>query len=382
MFFIHRTQSDAVLIGEIVEYIKNKLSDSILPSNDLKGLFGIEKHIERMESLLSIGLEDIRFVGIWGMGGLGKTTLARAIFKKISPHFQGFKFIENVKEEVKKHQPDDFQKEVFSELLGEKQKVKEVSQFDMDRLRNTKVLFVLDDVDRLEQLELLAGNPNWFGRGSRIVVTTRDLQILKNIKAETYEIGEMNIDDAFRLSYSKAFQGEPEPKYIEVSKKVVDYAKGNPLALKVLGADLCSKTIEEWESELEQLKNIPNQDVTNVLAISYYRLSDYAKDIFLDIACFFSGESKSSIERILGYRYSGVVKEIRNLIDKSLITIINNNISMHDLLRDMGREIVRKQSVYEPGRRSRLCTTKDVCHVLENNLVSLTYTKVLINLIE
>jgi len=60
---------------------------------------------------------------------------------------------------------------------------------------------------------------------------------------------------------------------------------------------------------------------------------------------------------------------IDNLINKSLITINKEHLWMHDLLQEMGREIVRCESK-EPGRRSRLWFWEDILHVLKNNTVS------------
>ena len=49
---------------------------------------------------------------------------------------------------------------------------------------------------------------------------------------------------------------------------------------------------------------------------------------------------------------------------------------MHDLLQEMAREVVRKESPDELGRQSRLWSSKDVYQVLTNNLVRFIYTKV------
>jgi hypothetical protein len=58
-------------------------------------------------------------------------------------------------------------------------------------------------------------------------------------------------------------------------------------------------------------------------------------------------------------------------MEKSLITIDQaRTLWMHDLLQEMGREIVRRESPKEPGRRSRLWLYEDVLHVLKNNTVS------------
>ena len=93
--------------------------------------------------------------------------------------------------------------------------------------------------------------------------------------------------------------------------------------------------------------------------------------MFLDIACFFKGENKDCIKDILksfGYYQDyniGVLK------GKSLITIDDyGTLWMHDLLQDMGQEIVRHESPKEPSGCSRLWIYDDVIHVLKNNTVS------------
>jgi hypothetical protein len=65
---------------------------------------------------------------------------------------------------------------------------------------------------------------------------------------------------------------------------------------------------------------------------------------------------------------------IQNLMDRHLITIDEaNKLMMHQLLRDMGRNIVRQESPDDPGKRSRLWHDKDVLLVLRENTVRNTF---------
>ena len=129
------------------------------------------------------------------------------------------------------------------------------------------------------------------------------------------------------------------------------------------------RSIHEWESELEKYKNIPNKKIQNILKVSFEGLDENVQDIFLDIACFFQGWPKNYLVDILAacdlYPDSGISK----LIDKCLISVEFDELQMHDLLQQMGREIVRQESKKVPGKRSRLWRYDDALKVLTENTV-------------
>ena len=201
-----------------------------------------------------------------------------------------------------------------------------------------KKVLVLDDVDSLDQLEALAGDRNWFGPGISIIVTTRDKHLLEVHKMDAfYEAKKLDHKDSLELFSRHAFERNyTKIGYEILSNSVVRYVDGLPLGLKVLGGFLFGKTIYQWESELQKLEREPNQEIQSVLKRSYDELDHTQKEIFLDIACFFNGEDKDRVTRILDacgfYARSG----IQVLSDKCLITIFDNTISMHDLLQLMG----------------------------------------------
>jgi hypothetical protein len=181
----------------------------------------------------------------------------------------------------------------------------------------------------------------------------------------------LNGDEALQLFCRKAFKEDNPPKdFVELSKKFLNYAKGLPLALEVLGSSLYQRSEDLWKSMLTKIKEIPDEKIHDKLQISFDGLSDLEKKIFLDIACFFKGEDKDRVEDILeSFGYHPKIG-IDNLINKSLITISCKRLWLHDLLEEMGREIVRRESFEEPSGRSRLWFWKDIHHVLKNNTVS------------
>ncbi|XP_024163679.1 disease resistance protein RPP2B-like [Rosa chinensis] len=105
----------------------------------------------------------------------------------------------------------------------------------------------------------------------------------------------------------------------------------------------------------------------DVLQISFDGLEDIDKEIFLHIACFYKRKDKDRVTQILDYCELNPVIGLRILADKSLITISSNKLSMHDLLQELGWEIVRRQSPKEPGKRSRLWSHEEIHNMLKKN---------------
>ncbi|KAK9949805.1 hypothetical protein M0R45_005317 [Rubus argutus] len=370
---------ESKFIHEVVEEISAKVLRCTY-LNVAKHLVGIQRRQGRMEKLLGVGENDVRMVGIWGIGGIGKTTLAKAIYNSNADKFEGSCFIENVGENSTTHGGlVQLQQSFLFEILGKK--TLEVSNVDRginvikERMRDKKVLLILDDVNQLDQLNSLAGGCDWFGSGSRIILTTRDTRLLDGHQVHSiYEVDGFDFDEALELFSWNAFKRNvPLNDYMELAKCAVDMAKCLPLALTILGSHLCGRSTDQWQAALESYKRVPKKDIQDILKISYDALEYSLKEVFLDIACFFNGKNLDYVKQKLECCDLDPVIGIELLKEKALITIDREEfglafkIQMHDLLEELGKEIVRQESPTEPGKRSRLWFHEDVYHVLTEN---------------
>ncbi|RDX78437.1 TMV resistance protein N, partial [Mucuna pruriens] len=331
------------------------------PPINSKGLVGISEKIVDTESLIRKEPKDTRLVGIWGMGGIGKTTLAEEIFNKLRFEYEGCCFLANEREQSSRRELISLKEEIFSKLLGNVVKIDTPNSLPHEiirRIRRVKILFVLDDVNNPDHLEKLLGPLHNFGSGSRIIVTkTRDEQVLTANKAdEIYQLREFSFDNALELFSLNAFnQSDHQRDYDVLSERVVTYAKGVPLVLKVLGHLLCGKNKEVWESELDKLKNMP------LTKVNVSHLKSLLKD---------------------GERDNSVIVGLERLKDKALITFSEDNfVCMHDSIQEMAWEIVGREN---PKKPTWLWDPDDICEELQNdkNLVNikeldLSYSKML-----
>jgi predicted metal-dependent TIM-barrel fold hydrolase len=124
---------------------------------------------------------------------------------------------------------------------------------------------------------------------------------------------------------------------------------------------------------LDQYEKIPNKGIQEILRVSFDALEEDEQNVFLDTACCFKGYQLNEMEDMLCAHYGRSMKyHIGVLVKKSMVKITQrNSVTIHDLIEDMAKEIVRQESPKEPGKRSRLWFHEDIFHVLEENSVRL-----------
>ncbi|CAJ2665540.1 unnamed protein product [Trifolium pratense] len=356
-------------IGDIVQAVSNKMKRTPLHVVDYP--VGLESRMSKVNSLLNEACNDgVCMIGIHGTGGIGKSTLARAVYNLIADQFECLCFLHNVRENSAKHGLEHLQEQLLYKTIRLKVKIGGVNEgigIIKERLRQKKVLLILDDVDDLKQLKFLAGRFDWFGPNSRVIITTRDKSLLtRHGIGRIYEVDGFNMGECLELFKWMAFKTKKVGSVDDdIVNRAISYASGLPLAIDVIGSNLSGKPITEWESTLDKYKRIPPDDIQNKLKVSYDGLDEEQKNLFLDIACFFKG---FPLEKIHAHYGHCIKHDVDVLVDKSLTKIdLIGVVRLHDLIEDMGKDIVRNEFPDHPEQRTRLWFHKDIVEVLEQN---------------
>ncbi|XP_073268655.1 disease resistance protein RPV1-like [Populus alba] len=338
---------EAPFVQSIVEKVLKNLDQKMfhLPPH----FIGRDPLVQDINSWLQDGSHDAAIAILYGIGAVGKTAIAKSVYNQNYYKFEGKSFLSNFRSKdivcLQRQLLSDILNKTVDEINDEDEGILKIK----DALCYRRTLIVLDDVDKRDQFNKIVGMQNWLCKGSKIIVTTRNKGLFSanDIEGVRCKVEPLDDEKSLELFSWNAFgQADPVDGFVEDSWRIVHHCNGLPLALGVIGSSLSGKEREIWESALQQMKVIPNFEVHKVLRISYDFLDgDYPKNLFLDIACFFNGMDADDAVRILDGLHKGARFGIDNLIDRCLVEINNDQrLWMHQLVRDMGREIARQES--------------------------------------
>ncbi|KAL3698731.1 hypothetical protein R1sor_012807 [Riccia sorocarpa] len=296
-------------------------------------------------------LKSSTCLGFHGMGGIGKSTLARVVFNRLNGEFEYSCFISDVKLKARITHEDLLH---AMHHYGEKMKYNECT---WGHLRGRKVLVVLDDVDKYEHLQILGYiASNMSSREDRYIVTSRDVALLGTLRSilqprevELYRVPFLDESSARKLLLS---YGVPDPPAEEFVDRVVDVCNGLPLSLEVIGKYLHENRGEEeiWKKSVEALRNCA--DISNfkerlwdILQLSYDSLANEAKEMFLDSSSFFVGSSWRLQEAKVAWRVHFGPDFADDfwtcLVKKSLVNDVRDDelILIHEQMKDLGTKL-------------------------------------------
>ncbi|KAL3692615.1 hypothetical protein R1sor_006266 [Riccia sorocarpa] len=340
-----------------------------------------------LTEILGKRIRDHKFVGFFGMGGVGKTTLAKLIFNKIFATFEFSCFVEEIKQIP--GTKDEVKEKVWKKMLRHGAPVRSASGSsgadEWYQVTGRSLLVVFDDVQDTDHVKLLKEIAHDNGmRESRFIVTGQDRSLLRDCAQDIHicELDKLEDVDANKLFITYAFPGQQEPpeSLRPVVKQVVDGCEGLPLTLEVLGMYLRDKQeIDQWEeipTALRECNKIADLDqkVWAKLQLSYDRLPENeVKYMFLDIASFFIFKEVSDrfpLDAAISAWTSvyGIGRNrLQTLEDRALVRIITigedgydiREFYMHEHLRKMGQRIAKMEGRSFDLSRVRTLWTSD-----------------------
>ncbi|XP_023643371.1 uncharacterized protein LOC17875362 isoform X2 [Capsella rubella] len=266
-------------------------------------LFGIEQRLEQLERKLEFDCNETRIIGVVGMPGIGKTTLAMMLHEKWNCKFLRCVPLLGIRKKSEEHGPLWLRKTLLEVLLeGKFPEISDKTTHESvkDKLLQTKVFVVLDDVSNKKQLEFLLSELDWIKKGSKIIITTSDQSLLKGFADDTFVVPLLNDKEAFQLFTYHAFDDQicsATQNFLSLSRNFVEYARGHPQALILLGIELCGKDEAHWEHTLGIITNRYNSWLQDIFGFD--QLNEQQKYVVLDIVYFFKSEDEYFVRSLL-----------------------------------------------------------------------------------
>ncbi|CAM6119020.1 unnamed protein product [Calypogeia fissa] len=230
----HRWKTFGVVEGRPVKTDKSQLGHQI---SFLDEPIGLENQKDSVVDML----EEAQRVAIVGMAGIGKTTLAKALYNTISGSFEYTCFLEEVNDFfAREEDPDDLRAKIKHHLYCKGRKVNH--DFEWDELKGKRVFILLDNVVSDSHVQVMTASDG-FSDESRVIVTSRSGGLLNSEDFSTYFMKELNHHDSERLLCLHAFENlHVQDTFGDCVESMLEMCGGDPMALTVYGEYLRNKT--------------------------------------------------------------------------------------------------------------------------------------------
>uniref|UniRef100_A0A0D3BRJ5 NB-ARC domain-containing protein n=1 Tax=Brassica oleracea var. oleracea TaxID=109376 RepID=A0A0D3BRJ5_BRAOL len=297
------------------------------PKRSQKDLVGVEQSVKELVGHL-VENDNIQVVSISGMGGIGKTTLARQVFHHdiVRSQFDGFAWI-CVSQDFKR-------KDIWQKLL------QDLRPHDKGIEHTNEGGWKMILTSRNEGVGLHA-DPACFPFRPKILTPEESWKLCESIAFPRREITEFDVDEELEA----------------MGKKMVTYCGGLPLAVKVLGGLLANKNmVEEWkrvyddiQTQIVRIDENSQDSVYRVLSTSYEDLPMQLKHCFLYLA-HFPEDDKIQVETLYYlWEAEGIITSsgdgattrkigeeyIDELVRRNMVIAVKDELSMHDMMREV-----------------------------------------------
>jgi hypothetical protein len=335
-------------IEEIIQVVSDRMACSV----------GLDRRVEKVMDCLNSGFNDnaVSVVGIYGVPGIGKSTLANRVSRfGGSIEFGKCCFLDKVSEYASEHGLVLLKQFLLFEISGHD---------NITMLDQKKIFLILEDIHDPKVLNVILELTTLFGYGSRVVITTQDKYLLHNCGIKRiYEVERLDNNEARQFLCLKVRNSVKfDLSYYSILERAAAYASGHPFILEAIGSHLSGKGVEECEKALDQYEMIQNHEIQEILQVSYNALGEFHQKMLSHIEIHHKERDLSQVEKNLFTIYGNCPKkDIRVLIDKGFLKINERRlVTLHCLTLAMVRY---NASLENPCKRSRLSTNN-----LEENM--------------
>ncbi|CAO2211704.1 unnamed protein product [Urochloa humidicola] len=344
-------------------------------------IFGRDNDIEVVVKLLldHKDQKNVQVLPIIGMGGLGKTELAKMVFNdsRVQKHFE-LKMWHCVSENFEAAAVVRAVIQLATKGICDLGDNIELLQGKLQEVIGRKrFLLVLDDVWNEEQrkweddLKSLLCSSNG-GSGSMIVVTSRSQKVASIMGTlAPHELAYLSEDDSWKLFTNKAFNNkEAQELPVELftfGKRIVNRCKGLPLALKTMGGLMSTMhQVQEWETiaESNMGDTIRGNEVLSILKLSYRHLSAELKQCFAFCAVFPKDYEMEKDQLIQLWMANGFIREQGNMDLAKKGELIFNELAQRSFLQDVKVKCFLHGGFY----KAIACKMHDLMHDLAKDV--------------